>query len=126
MGRESSCPGSGQRKFESRHRAEQFRVQAADRAGSSQGTGRLAETKRRERGPVHSVSSTQASYNAKRVLAQSMPNLYPNLEAEVASPDNNTANMTENISLGEALKFVATFKGEKMDVLAFIANVYTY
>jgi hypothetical protein len=54
-----------------------------------------------------------------------VPNLYPNLEAEVASPDSNTANMTEYISVGEALKLVAPFKGEKMDVLAFIANVDT-
>jgi hypothetical protein len=54
-----------------------------------------------------------------------MPNLYPNLEAEVASPDSNTANMTEYISVGEALKLVAPFQGEKRDVLAFIANVDT-
>jgi hypothetical protein len=54
-----------------------------------------------------------------------MPNLYPNLEAEVASPDSNTPNMTECISFGEALKLVTPFKGEKRDVLAFIANVTT-
>jgi hypothetical protein len=56
-----------------------------------------------------------------------MPNLYPNLsaDAEVVSPDSNAANMTEFISVGEALKFVAPFKGEKRDVLAFIANVDT-
>ena len=54
-----------------------------------------------------------------------MPNLYPDLEAEVASPDSNTTNMTEYISVGEALKLVALFKGEKRDVLAFIANVDT-
>jgi len=54
-----------------------------------------------------------------------MPNLYPDLEAEVASPDSNTANMTEYISVGEALKFVAPFEGEKGGVLAFIANVDT-
>jgi len=47
-----------------------------------------------------------------------MPNLYPNLEAEVASPDSNTANMTEYISVGEALKLVAQFKGKKRVVLA--------
>jgi len=64
-GRASSNPGSGQSKFESMQQAEKVRVQAAGRAGSSQGTGRLAETRRRKRGPVHSVSSTQASYNAK-------------------------------------------------------------
>ena len=52
-----------------------------------------------------------------------MPNLYPDLEAEVVSPNSNTANMTEYISVGEALKLVAPFKGEKRDVLAFIANV---
>ena len=33
--------------------------------------------------------------------------------------------MTEYISAGEALKLVAPFKGEKRDVLAFIANVDT-
>jgi len=54
-----------------------------------------------------------------------MPNLYPNLEVEVASPDSNIANMTEYISVGEALKLVAQIKGEKKDVLAFIANVDT-
>jgi hypothetical protein len=54
-----------------------------------------------------------------------MPNLYPNLKTEVASPDINTSNMTEYISVDEALKLVAPFKGEKRDVLAFIANVDT-
>ena len=54
-----------------------------------------------------------------------MPNLYPNLEAEVESPDSNTANITEYISMGEALKLAAPFKDEKRDVLAFIANVGT-
>jgi len=54
-----------------------------------------------------------------------MPNLYPDSEAEVASPDSNTANMTEYISVGEALKLAAPFRGEKRDVLAFIANVDT-
>ena len=33
--------------------------------------------------------------------------------------------MTEFISVGEAFKFVAPFKGKKRDVLAFIANVDT-
>ena len=47
-----------------------------------------------------------------------MPNLYPNLEAEVASPDSNTANMTEYISVGEALKLVTPFKGKRRGVLA--------
>jgi hypothetical protein len=54
-----------------------------------------------------------------------MPNLYPNLEVEVVNPDSNTANMTEYISVGEALKLVTPFRGEKRDVLAFIANVDT-
>ena len=54
-----------------------------------------------------------------------MPDLYPNLEVEVASPDSNTANITDYISVGEALKLVTPFKGEKRDVLAFIANVGT-
>jgi len=54
-----------------------------------------------------------------------MPNLYPNLEDEVASPNSNIANMTEYISVGKALKLVAQFKGEKKDVLAFIASVDT-
>jgi len=42
-----------------------------------------------------------------------MPNMYPILEAEVASPDSNIANMTEYISVGETLKLVAQFKGER-------------
>jgi hypothetical protein len=46
------------------------------------------------------------------------------LEVDVASPDSNTANMTDYISVGQALKLVAPFKGKKKDVLAFIANVY--
>ena len=54
-----------------------------------------------------------------------MPNLYPDLEDEVDSPDCNTVNMMQYISVGEALKLVAPFKGEKRDVLAFIANVDT-
>jgi hypothetical protein len=54
-----------------------------------------------------------------------MPNLYPNLEAKVASPDSNTARMTEYISVGKVLKLVTPFKGEKRGVLAFIANVDT-
>ena len=33
--------------------------------------------------------------------------------------------MTDYISVGEALKLVAPFKGDKRDVLAFIANVDT-
>jgi len=54
-----------------------------------------------------------------------MPNLYPNLEVEVVSSVSNTASMTEYISVGEALKLLTPFKGEKRDVLAFIANVDT-
>jgi len=54
-----------------------------------------------------------------------MPKLYPELKAEVPNPDGNTANMTDYISVGEALKLVAPFKGDKRDVLAFIANVDT-
>jgi len=54
-----------------------------------------------------------------------MPNLYPDLEPEVVSPDSNTASMMEYISLGETLKLVAPFRGEKRDVLVFIANVDT-
>jgi hypothetical protein len=54
-----------------------------------------------------------------------MPYLYPNIDAEVASPDSNTTNMTDYISVGEALKLVTPFKGEKREVLAFIANVTT-
>jgi len=42
-----------------------------------------------------------------------MPNLYPKLSHEVVSPDSNAANMTEFISVGEALKLVAPFKGDK-------------
>jgi hypothetical protein len=54
-----------------------------------------------------------------------MPNVYPNLEAEVASPDSNTTNTADYISVGEALKLIAPFKGVKSDVLAFTANVDT-
>jgi len=54
-----------------------------------------------------------------------MPNVHPDLEAKVASPGNDTADMAEYISVGEALKLVAPFKGEKRGVLAFIANVDT-
>jgi hypothetical protein len=54
-----------------------------------------------------------------------MPNLYPSLETEISSPVSKAANMTEYISVGEALKLVALFKGEKRDVVAFIANVDT-
>jgi len=43
----------------------------------------------------------------------------------VANPDSNTANMTDYISVGEALKLVAPFEGDKRDILAFIANVDT-
>jgi hypothetical protein len=43
----------------------------------------------------------------------------------VVNADSNTANMTEYISLGEALKLVTPFKGEKREVLAFIGNVDT-
>jgi len=54
-----------------------------------------------------------------------MPNLYPDLGTEVENPDSNTANMTDYISVGEALKLVAPFKGDKRDLLAFIANADT-
>jgi hypothetical protein len=54
-----------------------------------------------------------------------MPNLYPDLEAEVVNSVSDTANMSEYISIGEALKLVTPFRGEKRDVLAFIANVGT-
>jgi hypothetical protein len=54
-----------------------------------------------------------------------MPNLYLNLEAEVASPESNPASITEYVSVGEALKLIAPFKAEKRDVLAFIENVDT-
>jgi hypothetical protein len=54
-----------------------------------------------------------------------MPNLYPDLEIEVVSPDSNTANMTEFISVDEALKLVKPFKSEKREILVFIANVDT-
>jgi hypothetical protein len=52
-----------------------------------------------------------------------MPNLYPDLEIEVVGPVSSTANVTDFISVGEALKLVTLFKGEKRDILAFIANV---
>ena len=43
----------------------------------------------------------------------------------MANPDSNTANITDYISVGEALKLVALFRGDKRDVLEFIANVDT-
>jgi hypothetical protein len=49
--------------------------------------------------------------------------LYPDLNTEVASADS--ANMTEFISVSEALKLVTPFRGEKREVLAVIANVDT-
>ena len=54
-----------------------------------------------------------------------MPNLYPNVETEAVSSVSNTANMTEFISVGEALKLVMPFKVDKREVLTFIANVDT-
>jgi hypothetical protein len=48
--------------------------------------------------------------------------VYPNLEIEVANPNGNTTNMTEYISVSEALKLPASFKGVKRDVVAFFAN----
>jgi hypothetical protein len=54
-----------------------------------------------------------------------MPNLYPNIHTEVVNADSNTAGMTEYISISEALELVTPFKGERREVLAFIANVNT-
>lgn len=54
-----------------------------------------------------------------------MSNLYPDLETEVVSSTSTTASMTEYITVGEALKLVTPFKGDKREVLAFIANVNT-
>ena len=51
-----------------------------------------------------------------------MPN-GPNFDTEVASVDST--DMTEYVSVSEALKLVAPFKGDKREVLAFIANVDT-
>jgi hypothetical protein len=52
-----------------------------------------------------------------------MPNRYPNLNTEAVSLDSSVENMTEFISVVEALKLVAPFKGKERNVLAFIANV---
>jgi hypothetical protein len=52
------------------------------------------------------------------VLAQPVPNLHPNLDTEVLNAASITANMTEYISLGEALKLVTPFKGDKREGLA--------
>jgi hypothetical protein len=57
------------------------------------------------------------------MLAQSMPNLCPSLDAEVVCADSNTAIMTEYVAISEALKLVTPFKGERREVFAFIANV---
>jgi hypothetical protein len=51
--------------------------------------------------------------------------LYPNLDTEVVIANSNTAIMTEYAAISEALKLVTPFKGEKREVLAFIANVNT-
>jgi len=48
-----------------------------------------------------------------------MPNLYLDLENEVASPDSNTATMSEYVSVGEALKIVTPFRGEKRDISVY-------
>jgi hypothetical protein len=49
--------------------------------------------------------------------------IYPNLNNEVITPDKTS--MTEYMYVGEVLKLVTPFKGEKRAVLAFIANVDT-
>jgi hypothetical protein len=54
-----------------------------------------------------------------------MPYLYPDLETGVVSSTSATASMTDYITVGEALKSVTPFKGDKREVLAFIANVNT-
>jgi len=54
-----------------------------------------------------------------------MTTLSPDLGDEVVNPDRNTVNMTDYTSVGEALKLVAPFKGDKRDVLASMDNVDT-
>ena len=49
--------------------------------------------------------------------------IYPDLNLEVASADSTE--MTDYVSVSEALKLVTPFKGERREVLAFIANVDT-
>ena len=89
--RVSSCAASGQ----------QVSVPAASSfAGSNLTKGRFTEIGRRRRGPVHSVLCTRASYNARGVLAQSMRNIYPDLESEFVNRDSNTADVKIYISWG--------------------------
>jgi hypothetical protein len=57
----------------------------------------------------------------RRVLAQAMPNLCPNLEAG----EPGSSNMTDHESVSEASKLVTSFQGYEREVLAFIANVDT-
>jgi hypothetical protein len=59
------------------------------------------------------LSRTNLSLTAILTTPLCSRSLYPNLEAEVASSDSNITNMTEYISVGEALKLVAPFKGER-------------
>jgi hypothetical protein len=49
--------------------------------------------------------------------------IYPNLNTEVVDPDSGS--MTEHIAVGEALKLVTPYKGEKREVLAYIVNIDT-
>jgi hypothetical protein len=50
-----------------------------------------------------------------------MPNVYPNIEVGEA----DSINMTDHVSVSEALYLVTSFKGDNRDLLASIANVDT-
>ena len=118
-GRASSSPCSRQRRIESRQRTEQVQVHAAGREGSSPGSGQSRfESGNRQ---ISRNQETQTRASPQRVVYPSIiqrkvstcsihANLHPNLKAEVASPESNTANMSEYISESEALKMVAPFK----------------
>jgi hypothetical protein len=92
---------TGRAILEAAGRAVQIQATGNRQSSSSPGSGwscsspgSLEGTRRCQHGTVHSMSSTRATYSTKRVLAQSMPNLYPNLGAEVVSPDSKAASMT--------------------------------
>ena len=65
--------------------------------------------------PVHS----------RLCVRPSLASTTPDLVTETGSPDSHTANMTDYVSVGKALKLVTPFKGDKKYVIAFIADVDT-
>jgi hypothetical protein len=117
-GKQSSPNPRG--KMQEAEQPESKREAAASRASCGGQSEFESESRQTSRNRRSLEASTQASPQRvypsiaqRRVLAQSMPSLYPNLEAEVASSIGNTASMTEYVSVGEAFKLLTPFKGEK-------------